>query len=298
MLNRTAVAILFVATAWPAVSIEAAMSVENVAHIETHTTGLPVVVAEAGENRAKLRMVIDTAAGATVLFSDTVQRLAIGDAQTKTEVQGAAATTSVNIRTLPVLRFAGARMSPLNVVEMAKPPQLTDLDGVLGSDFLGDRIVEFNLAQGTVTFLKKAPVASNWTIAPLRLVSRISLVNGTINGRPVTLVIDTGATRSVANGLVSGLLGQSAATSNATPRAVSGVGTGSVSARMLEIAKIDLAKIPMGQGQLAIADLPVFKALGLAEQPAIILGADRLRGHHFIIDYPNRRLLLDKHLPG
>lgn len=294
MSRKVAVAFSLAAYVGLVVPAMAAASVGLGEPIATHATGLPVVVAEAGADATKLRMVIDTAAGATVLFPEAVQRLAVEDAQTSAAVQGAAATTAVRLRALSELRFAGARLAPLNVVELAKPPQLADLDGILGVDFLHDRIVDFNWAQGTVGFLHKAPAGSAWKATPLQLVSRISLANGTVNGRPVTLVIDTGATRSVANGLVPALLGRSAGMSSATSRAVSGVGSGSVSAQLLEAAKIDLAKMSMGQGQLAVADLPVFKALGLAEKPAIILGADRLRGHHFIIDYPKSRLLISR----
>lgn len=41
---------------------------------------------------------------------------------------------------------------------------------------------------------------------------------------------------------------------------------------------------------IRIADLPVFKVLGMSEGPAMILGIDTFAGTRFIVDYPSRRL--------
>jgi hypothetical protein len=44
-------------------------------------------------------------------------------------------------------------------------------------------------------------------------------------------------------------------------------------------------------GEVVIADLPVFAALGWTG-PALILGMDRMRAFRFAVDYPRSRLLI------
>jgi hypothetical protein len=47
-------------------------------------------------------------------------------------------------------------------------------------------------------------------------------------------------------------------------------------------------------GALAISDLPVFAPIGMDQAPAMIVGLDLLGDRRFLIDYPARRLLIER----
>ena len=49
-----------------------------------------------------------------------------------------------------------------------------------------------------------------------------------------------------------------------------------------------------GPSRLGVVDLAIFDTLGLDHGPAMILSAESLGEHRFVIDYPRSRLLIER----
>ena len=116
-----------------------------------------------------------------------------------------------------------------------------------------------------------------------------------LEGRPVTAVLDTGARQTFVNWHAA----RAAGIEPGAPGLVRGTGRGGATAHGFAFDTMRFDALAVGDTRfatpsLAIADLPVFATLGMAGAPAMILGIDVLGGRRFVVDYPARRLLIEK----
>lgn len=224
-------------------------------------------------------MVIDTAAGGTLLSGDLIRRLAL-TSNRRARVQGASGVADSALYTLAAVEIAGLRRENQYALEIpADSASSAGHEGVLSARTFLDTRVTYDFGAGVLRIDardNREPLANALDVRFRQNVYPFTPV--TIAGVAATALIDTGARRSVGNRALREALGFTA--NDARLRDVEPIG--GATAHRTETAAADIVGIAMAQHnfgalELAFADLPVFNSLEIARTPAVILGMDVLR---------------------
>ena len=247
-----------------------------------------------------LRFVIDTAASSTSILPRlrATMPAAMHAAGTQ-NLNGAAGQTQIETLTLGRLTVDGRSFDGLKA--FALPPSPVDdlgVDGVLGADVLARFALEMDMP-GRTWRLADAPTPAmlEGLLPPVPIALDEALtprLTAHLDGIAIPAILDTGARGSILNWAAArqlGLAPDSPGVTKASPvKGVTAHGAPSVIATFREL-RIGAAR--KSEASLRIADLPVFAALGFAEdQPAMIIGIDMLADRRFVIDHPGRRLFV------
>lgn len=247
--------------------------------------------------------VVDTGATASAVYEHTRTRMGMTpEPGAEIEMHGAAGSQVIHRYRLPRLSVAGVDADRLLVSGL--PDGIRhgeDVMGVLGGDVLGRHLVEFDLVSGRLGLHRsgeRPSSARGWNEVPIRLMPRVGLVmiEVTLDGTQVTAVLDTGARKSFINwhaaraaGITPGSKGlQKASMANG------GVTSHAFEYRMRKFQGIGIGGTAFRPSMLAISDLPVFTPMGMDRAPAMLVGLDLLGNRRFVVDYPGRRLLIER----
>lgn len=266
------------------------------ADADTDTVWVPLTITKEGLASLAVdvagkpgRMVLDTGASSTVLFEDALERLDVHPIGA-VPVQGAAAHGEALVYRLRALTLAG-RSKPLSPVRLARPAPLEGIDGILGADWLDGTVLAFDAPGGRIGIGERTAEAAQGDVAvPFRQRGRIILFAGKLNGQDVTLVLDSGATTSVANAKAAALAAAAPGGDAPSSSIAGAAGSQRAGGSIRTLGALSVGDRVFAEKPFFVADLPVFKSLGLADTPAIILGFDRLKAQRFVVDYRNKTL--------
>jgi predicted aspartyl protease len=239
---------------------------------------------------------VDTAASQTVLDLKNFGSLAAGEAESAPQApvahgapdaggaQGAHGTfvaRGVSVDSLSLCqaeqRGQVAVLMTLSDLTHGEEP---DFVGVLGLPFLRKYVLDIDYPARRLALHERPGSATGCDICSTdSAIPVASLLGGlpsvpvTVNGVAMRAVLDTGASRTVLNDKALAALG------------LAGAGTGEAVSR---------ASLALGQGaprphDVSYLDLPVFGALGLADEPALILGIDYLSAGRVVLDIGSGR---------
>jgi hypothetical protein len=171
--------------------------------------------------------------------------------------------------------------------------------GLLGGNFLVEYVVEVDFPRRRVRFLDpdryrvpERTAAPDETVLPLKLISNRPIVEIEIEGHPVSLLLDTGASYGVLIG------GDVARTAGLEARPAAGLSAAGVMGEIgVEFAEARSVRV----GALEFRDVPVVVApRGLYQQGTAndsLIGFDLLSQLTLQIDYPRKRAWLRRE-PG
>jgi len=262
---------------------------ETIAIGPAHEVLVPAIV-----NGTRLTLQLDTGASTTSL-TPAARRL-LGLRYSRPTNGGGAGGELANVEWvfLRTLKVAGevAYLLPATVIDLDAGGGT--IDGVLGMDVLDRYVVEIDLRarrlvlhrEGDTSFRSPELVWASY--APLE---RGQITLGiTVEGRPTTAILDLGANRTFAN-LRAGL----------APDDAEEIVSAAVGADGHRIQFHAVSDVQIGFGELAlkarsvwISDLPIFRTLGLADRPMVLLGTDVLAGRRIVIDPFVRRVYLSR----
>jgi len=124
---------------------------------------------------------------------------------------------------------------------------------------------------------------------------RLILSDARLDGKRIDLIVDTGAQTSVGNLALQRLV--AAKRANRVPfveTMLSAVTGEAVSATRTAIKRITVKGLDLNDLPVSFADSQAFRALGLDDRPALLLGMDSMSLFDRIeIDFPNRRVVFD-----
>jgi len=168
------------------------------------------------------------------------------------------------------------------------------IDGVLGMDVLGGYTTEVDLANRKLVLHPRGE--QSWKTPDLiafryhRLRGGQLWIDAEIDGNRVAAIIDLGANLSFANVRATPVREEAALVVRAVVGADRRVAT---FAAMYDVP-VALGELGMVARALLIADLPIFDVVGLADRPAMILGADVLGDRRLVIAPDEQRLYLSR----
>jgi predicted aspartyl protease len=246
------------------------------------------------------RFLVDTGADRTAISRDIADRLklAAGASASLHSIAGVSTISTATISDLQLTR------KPVRVVDA---PVLESInmgaDGILGVDSLRSQRIVFDFAGKTMSIVPAATRdfddgGDAIVISASRRNGRLVVTEARVDGRLLTVVLDTGSQVSIGNeALRRQLLG------NRTPKNAQNVELQSVTGQKIIgqyafVRELSLGGVTLSNLAIVFADAHTFKQLGLNQRPALLLGMNAMRAFKKVsIDFANRkfRVLLPEH---
>lgn len=257
----------------------------------------------------KRMFIIDTAANATVISPATRDALGLtADDGRAVDVTGAGG--DVKYQALELESFGvGNYIRPkfgVVVIDLAKFKKKPGepYAGIIGNNFLSDFDVLIDLPASR---LRLYPHDDNGNAVLPKQDERQSMPNKaadkgfavldvSVEGKIVTAILDTGAPVSVLNWAAAKQAGVSVETKGVKKRAsgTGGLGTQVADTYLYKFRKIKAGRAKFEPEEMRIADLSIFKALGLGDKPAMLFGLDMLKKRALLISYGTKKLYFYK----
>ena len=242
---------------------------------------------------------VDTGAERTVIARELAERLGLaeGEKLRMATIGGSAV--------VPSYRVAAVEMANLRLAAIDAPALLgrhLGAAGLIGVDMLEQRRVLIDFRKESMEILetrKRArPIIDDddaIVVTARNSAGRLILSDARIDGKRIDVIVDTGAQTSVGNPALQELVAHRRA--NRLPFMVSTLDsvTGeTVPAVRTAIKRITINGLDVNNLPISFADSQAFRALGLENRPALLLGMDGLALFDRVeIDFPNRRVVFD-----
>lgn len=242
---------------------------------------------------------VDTGAERTVIARELADRLDL------VEGRKLRMATIGSTKMVPSFRVAALRMTDLSLEPFDAPAffgRHIGAAGLIGVDMLEDRRVLIDFRKESMEILETRRRASPIirdddaiVVEARNSAGRLILSDARLDGRRIDVIVDTGAQTSVGNLALQRLV--TARRENRLPFIPTTLGavTGEdVPAMFTAIKQITINGIDVNDLPVSFADGEAFRALGLDERPALLLGMDSLSLFDRVeIDFPNRRVVFD-----
>lgn len=241
-------------------------------------------------------LVIDTAAGGTLLSATTIATLGLQPSGARVHLHGASGMTETDLYMLSSIEIAGLRRERQHAVQTpANAQTAAQHAGVLAANVFAGTRLTFDFS---ANLLRVDAAAAR---APLSGAAPIVLRHGVFVFAPITIagvaaqaLIDTGAQRTVANPALREALG----VGPTDPRLreadpVRGATHHHTPAQAAELGPLTLAGRTFSSLDLTFAQLAVFRPMQINDEPAAIVGMDILRrARALTIDYAASQMVL------
>ena len=245
------------------------------------------------KGQGPFRFLIDTGAQATVVSRTLADRLELTERDQATLV-GMASTRPVETAVIPDFGL-GSRTFTIRIAPLVEGAHIGDADGILGVDSLQDQRVLFDFVNRRISVADADELGGNKgfdiVVRAREKLGQLIIHRAKVDGVTTAVIIDTGAQGSIGNPALQARLRRSSQRDDATITDVNGVQlTGPVRVvRRLEVDRMELSNV-----FLAFADSPTFRALGLDDRPAMVLGMAELRAFQRVaIDFSTSQILFD-----
>jgi predicted aspartyl protease/Tfp pilus assembly protein PilF len=248
----------------------------------------PTVTAKV--NGAPLRFVLDSGAFYSVINPEVARRYKLPTQGTNAEMRGVGGATRLSIATVKIFELAQVPIHDLQFVVPDAMP--AGMDGVLGANIVGFADMELDFANGVARmFQPKDCQGANlayWNPADaveLKLTHSARQVRGDfnpsgqvtatgqLNGKPIQLMFDTGASRSVLSARAAARVG----VTSSSPGAVRVSTSSGFGSRLVEVWQAPFAELSLGRETIRNISLQ-FADMGLNDVD-LLLGADFFLSH-------------------
>ena len=266
-----------------------------------HRSTVPVFI----NDRGPFRFAVDTAASASVVADDLVEAVGIepaGQLDMHTVI-GLERVPAVRARTLASgsLSVEDARMA------VGSRPGLIGLDGLLGLDLLADqRLVMRFRGQGRSSINRSRPDHDQFlgVVRPrVRFQppqgggAELMVVNALVRGQQVQAIVDTGAQVTLINPALAAAAEarpfQSRSASTGDMLVQSPTGRAALAQAMI-VSSVHFDELVLDRLAVLMGDFHIFRLLGLADTPAMLMGVDVLGAfERVVIDLKRGEIIMD-----
>ncbi len=264
-----------------------------------HRSTVPVFINDQGP----FRFAVDTAASASVVASDLVERIGIAPAG-QLDMH-----TVIGLERVPAVRARTLSSGSLSVGEarmaVGSRPGLIGLDGLLGLDLLAEqRLIMRFRGQGRSSINRSRPDPDQFlgVVRPrVRFQppqgggANLMVVNALVRGQAVQAVVDTGAQVSLINPALAEAAGarpfqsRNASTANALVQSPTGR---AAQAEAMIVSAVHFDELARRAGLMG--DFHIFRLLGLENPPAMLMGVDVLGVfERVVIDLKRGEIIMD-----
>ncbi len=249
------------------------------------------------DGRGPFSFLIDTGSERTVVSRDVAGGLALEFAEIAKLVSIAG---SMMVETVYVPELTLGRQNYGEVIAPILEAHHIGADGILGLDGLQDQRILFDFIRNAISIedvTKRAPSGDFEIIVTARRRSgQLIFTDATLDGKRISVVIDTGAQSNIGNLALQRRLGSGNRASAERANLLSVTGQ-SIMADAGIAADFRIGRAQFDYVPIVYADADAFRELGLDKTPALLLGMGTLRQfNRMMIDFKQRRVLFD--MPG
>jgi len=283
-----------VAAAAPEAVAPAAVAVPEVeildlAHERYRRMTVPVTIGGEGP----FRFMLDTGAQATVVSRALADRLALNN-RSPAILVGMASRRPVE--TTPIYDVGlGSRSFYIRSAPVVDGANIGGADGILGLDSLQNQRVLLDFVNEQISVADAEELGGNRgyeiVVKARERLGQLIITEARLDGVRVAVVVDSGAQGSIGNPALFRRFRRARHIGESEVTDINGeVMTGMVKlGSELQVGRARLQNIA-----IMFADSPTFDALGLADEPALILGMSELKLFRRVaIDFKTRRVLFD-----
>lgn len=242
---------------------------------------------------------VDTGAERTVISRELAQRLGL------TRGQMLRLATISGPATAPSYKVAALAMTNMTLAPFDAPAlhgSHIGAAGLLGVDMLQGRrvLIDFRKEEMRISESRRKtrPIIRDddaIVVTARNLAGRLILSDARIGGKRVHVIVDTGAQTSIGNLAMMQLVRKSRQQRfDFVDTSLTGVNGQTISAQQTVLRRVSIEGIDVNDLSVSFADSHAFRALGLKDRPAMLLGMDGLQLFDRIeIDYANKRIIFD-----
>lgn len=239
------------------------------------------------------RFLVDTGSERTVISRELADRLRLesGRSTLLHSVMGSKNIKTVHIRDLRVSK---------QVMSVTNAPALgaADIgaDGMLGVDSLQSQRVLFDFKTNTMSIAPASDRLSKMdgdtiVVRAKSRNGRLIFTQAKVDGRKVTVIIDTGSQVTIGNPALRSWLAKRRLLEASDPISISSVTGEKMEAQVAMLRKLEVGGVEFGDLAIAYADAHIFRQMHLENQPAILLGMNAMKAFDRVsIDFAAKKV--------
>jgi predicted aspartyl protease len=245
--------------------------------------------------RGPYAFIVDTGAERTSIAEELADdlKLALG---TRARLHSMTEVSRIQTVLIPALEVGGRSIRGINAPALER--RNIGAEGILGVDSLQTQRVSFDFSRQQMTVTNSHKREEIWpddtiVVTAKNRLGHLVMVDASVEGEKVWVIVDTGAQTTVANSVLRRKLERHGKLLRTWPIELQSVTGGRMAADQSMVRKIRLGGVDINNMPVAFADVHPFRKLGLMDRPALLLGMDALRLFERVsVDFPNRRVRL------
>ena len=251
---------------------------------------MTVAVRLSGEG--PFRFMVDTGADRTAISRQLAERLKLTGG-TNASLHSVTGVSTVATALVPELQLSrrSVRVIDAPLLDSAD----IGADGILGVDSLRSQRIHFDFEQNLMSIVPSAAVEQAYdpeaiVITASRRNGRLIFTDAKVDGRPVTVVLDTGSEVSIGNAALRDVLVGRRSDPSAEKVELHSVTGDTLTGDYLFVRELDMGGVSLKRLAVVFADAHTFKKLRLNDRPALLLGMNAIRAFKRVsIDFANRK---------
>lgn len=243
------------------------------------------------DGKGPFDFVIDSGAEGTAVYARFAREQNLHAAQTSERLVGQTGAADVAVVPLANVGLDGFVTPNVSAVLLDDRGDGIPLAGIVGLDMLGDKIVTFDFRRRQASLRAAGGLDRGGGIAARRMSGGLLAVPVTVNGAQGVAVVDTGARETRINRRFAEAAGLAAR--GGEGGRIFGATNVAIDMASAATRTVSFAGVTLRDRSIRVVDLPVFGQFGIADRPAMLLGADYLAGRRLVIDFPAARLWID-----
>lgn len=239
--------------------------------------------------------IVDTGAERTSIAEELARDLRLG-LGARARLHSMTEVSQIQTVLIPALEVGGRSVRDIHAPALQR--RYIGAEGILGVDSLQMQRVSFDFGRQQMTVVNARRQQESWPADTIVITARnrlghLVLVDASVDGQKVWVILDTGAQTTIANNVLRRKLERKGRLPTTWPIELQSVTGGRMTADQTMVKRIRLGGIDINNMPVAFADVHPFIKLGLTEKPALLLGMDALRLFDRVsVDFPNRRVRL------
>jgi predicted aspartyl protease len=239
------------------------------------------------------RFLVDTGANRTAISRELAARLQLV-AGPSAELHSATGNSNVSTAQIPEIQLTRKAIKQIDAPVLDRVN--IGADGILGTDSLGLQRVEFDFEAKTMSIVpSSAPQfrdePGTIVVEARRRNGRLIVTDATANGRPLTVVLDTGSEVTIGNEALRNSLHKGQLSNDTHPVEIISVTGEKLIGDYMFLKQLEVGGITLQNLAIVFAPAHTFQQLKLDKKPALLLGMNAIRAFKKVsIDFANLRL--------
>ncbi len=251
--------------------------------------------------KGPFRFALDTAASISVLIDSVAEAAEVEQLSQRVLLQGMTGSGSFPTATAERITVGELHWSPSLLAVLPRSlPMARRMDGLLGTDFLGQYAIAYFSDDRIIRLYPRDVVAGKgfrgWSSIPLYEMrvagsdATLLVFDLVIAGERVPTILDIGSDATLMNHRAARAIG--VRTRRRARSGITGATGTTIFTTELIVWEVQAGSQVWRKRSFLVADFPVFEVMSLRKRPAAIAGIDLFRDHDFIIDFAGERLLV------